>query len=675
MINYGHGPAPAEDEALPQPQEMPGGVLEPGDTGTPSLTPKQIATFSSQFLAETTSYYYSTWQDCVGLIGGFRQISSARAPSGNANALATFLRPRDVNVNIVQPLFRNVVARLALEQPSSVVVPATPSSEDIIAAQAGEQALKYFWREAKVKKVLTECIEWAALLGTAGIHTKVTGEGDSATVRVEAISPDKIRAEPGVGNPDDSRFLGVVTLTTKDVLKSQFPHMATVIEQAPLPTTPYGPSTSQFGTKAAPDRVEVLQAYCRSGHWFTLCGEAVLAQGFTPGAVMPIEIIRYTKIPGQFFGMGMVEPNTSIQYGFSSVFNSIMRNARLMGNPKWLINRQSRVDENACTSREGEKIMYDGVAPTTWVPPPLPAYMQQLPAMLQSYSHDVTGIHTTTSGKRAVGISSGRAIEALTANDLAQLQSTQDSIVEAVEGMSKTALVFIKTYYPESKVMRTFDQFGKTIFRAIKATDISDQPEVFIESDSLFTATVKDRDQKTLDLLRLGMIDAKTAKKMLSYHLDPMAPLEEVASMQHAQDVLGEVLDSGYWLIDPTTGQPELNQATGQPRSRVTIYPTDNLELFERVVKDFMQSQVFWDLDKEKADDVDALYQEIIKMQMAALPADDAAPKRELNSNGNPKGMGEPGAPPLPQALPGNLDTTAAADAAVETAEADTGLA
>lgn len=678
MINFGQGPVPQIDDVRDLQPESAGGVIEPGDTEAPSLTPKQIAEFSDQFLADTRSYYYNTWLECVNLISDFRRMGTGVvAKAGGNTGAMQFLRPRFVNVNIVQPLYRNVVARLSVEQPSCVVIPASPSTEDIVQAQAAEQALKYFWRAAEVKKHLTEMIEWMALLGTGALFTEVVNgrtEGDVFTgdVKVRAISPDRIRAEPGVGNPDDSRFLGITILTTKDALKRQFPDKAAIIDQAPVPTMPFGPSTSQFGAKAAPDRVEVLQAYCRSGHWFTLCGAEVLAQGRVAGNRMPLQIARYTKIPGQFFGMGMVEPNISIQFLFSDIINQIAQNARMMGNPKIMVEQNSKVANDAFTSRVGEIIKYSGQAPTVWTPPPLANYIQQMPAMLQSYSHDVTGIHTTTSGKRAVGISSGRAIEALTSNDLAQLQSTQDAITYAVEGMSTTALAFIKAYYPEEKVMRAFDQYGRGIFKAISKTDLGDTPEVFVEADTLFSATVKDRDQKTLDLLRLGMVDAPTAKKMLSYHLDPMAPLEEVADMQHAQTVLMTVADDGYWLLDPATGQPQIDALTGQPKARVVIYPTDNLDVFERVIRDFMRTDAFRSMDKEAADGVDALYQEVIKMIAAKMAPPEA---KEMNSNGNPKGMGEPGAPPLPQALPGNMDTTAAADAAVEAAEADTGLA
>ena len=676
VINYGHGPAPVVEPIEDEPEAEAGDVLTPGNPESPSLTPQQIARFATEFRRQAESYYYPTWRICTSLVSGwrlFQNVGTQAVPQ--SVGIAQFMRPRDVSVNIVQPLFRNVVARLSVQQPASIVVPATEATDDIEGARAGEQALRYFWRRAKVSQKLTSAIEWAAMHGTAGLHVLMRN-GD---VDLEAIPPDRLRAEPGIADPDDSRFLGFTIVTTRDALKAQFPQHAKAIDGAPVPSNPFMPSTTPFGTQMPPDRVEVLQAYCRSGHWFLLVGEGgtVLAQGETPGRCMPLNVVRYTKIPGQFFGMGMVEPCQDVQYAFSTVLNQIFRNARLMSNPKVLIDRNAKVDENAFTTREGEKVLFsNGLRPEPWVPPPLPAYMQNLLPMLQSYSHDVTGIHTTSTGKRAVGVSSGRAIEALTANDLAQLQSTQNELVYATEAFSKCVLQYMKAYYDESKMIRDFDQYGKAMFSVISVTNLAEDPEVFIEADSLFTATVKDKDQKTLDLLRLGIIDAKTAKKMLSFHLDPTAPISDIADMQHAKQMLAVVVQDGYYLTNPD-GTPKVD-AQGQPvfEPRVQLYPADNFDMFADVVGNFMRSDNFYALPQERQDDVYAFYQDILKKQaFANMPPEEKAAAEQVNSNGNVKGMNRPGTPAAPvEALPGNVDTMEATDAQADTIAAQGGV-
>ena len=649
VIQYGNGPMPEDDEIrLPESEasEYPGEEASVEDE--PSLSPSQIASFSNQFYNDASSCY-NIWRLCSDVISGWRLGRGVGIPAvPQMNGVAQWMRPRDIAVNLVQPLFRNVVARLSTEQPYVGVVPATESEDDIQKAQAAEQALRYHWRDAKVKQVLQTLVEWLTLHGTAGLLTYM--EGDD--VREEAIAPERLRAEPGVADPSESRFLAVTRITTREQLKRQFPDASRAIDEAPPPSMLTAlPSNSPLGNRYAPDRVEVLEAYTRSGHWFLLVGEGgtVLAQGKTPRNCMPLQVVRYTHVPGQFFGMGMVEVVLDAQYAYSSVLNQMLRNARLMSNPKVLIERSSKVDENAFTTREGEKVFYSGVQPSVWVPPPLPAYFQQLPPLLQSLIHDQAGIHSTTLGKRAVGISSGRAIEALSANDLAQLQTTQDAIENAVQDMARCALLYMREYYSEGKMIREFDRGGSSIYTVLNSTDISEDPEVFIEADTLFSAEVKSRDQRTLDLLRLGLLEADQAKKMLSFHLDPLAPIKLITDIEHAKKVLQGVIDN--------------------PGVSAEVYPSDNLKVFEEVVGNFIRSDSYYELPKDRQDAVHQFYLRILNVGTPGAEEEQGA-----GVPAKPKLPMPVGAPPQPQMvseyMPGSIDTTAEVDRALDAVEA-----
>lgn len=610
----------------------------------PSLPPHKIAEFSRQFATDAAPYY-ALWRECTDVVSMWRG-----SPVMGIGAFPTqqgvvqWMRPRDVSVPLIQPLFRNVVARLSVETPAVGVVPATEAADDIAKAQASEQAARYHYRQADMREVLRQLIEWLALHGTGGLLTYM--EGDD--VAEEAVEPERLRAEPGVTSPEQSRFLAVTRVTTKDELKRQFPHAWKAIEEAQPPKQSML-SNGRVGQREAPDRVEVLEAYCRSGHWYMLVGDGgtVLAQGMTPGRCMPLQIVRYTRVPGQFFGMGVVELARDVQYAYSALINQVLRNARLMSSPKVLIDRAAKVDENAFTSSVGEKVLYSGVKPDVWVPPPLPAYVQNLLPSLQSLMHDLTGIHSTSTGKRATGISSGRAIEALSANDMAQFQSTQDAIEHAVTKSMRCALLYMQEYYPEQKMVRQFDQYGRSVFQTLRKTDIADNPEVFLESGTLFSAEVKDRDQRTLDLMRLGLLGPEEGRKMLSFHLDPMAPVKTIADIEHARKVLSIV-----------AGAPD-----GTPL-QVDIYPSDNLKVFDDVVGGFIRSPTYEALSPDRQDAVHKLYLQIIAMQ---APPDPTAPK---NEDGKIPQL--PGAPKEAGGgmMPGAMDTTRPADAAVDAAEA-----
>ncbi|MBM4344917.1 MAG: hypothetical protein FJ100_16235 [Deltaproteobacteria bacterium] len=617
----------------------PGEVIEPGDTNAPSLTPQQIATLAEEFYNKS-SQIYTIFRQCSEAINGFRASRFAIGTVSNTTSVETYLRPRDVCISLILPLFRNVVARFSTEMPSAGVVPADDSPLEIQRAQASEQALRYAWRDAKMRRVMTEFIEWLALHGTGGLLVCM----DRGNVRVNAVCAEDLRAEPGV-EPGDSRFLGVVRRTTREALRAQFPDKWQQIESAPAARIPL--SQSLFLTaQPAPDRVEVLEAYCASGHWYIMTSDGnVLDQGETPGKTMPLSVVRYTRLPGEFHGMGMVEPALDPQYAFNTIVNQTLRNARSMANPKVLIERSSKVDPSAFTTRVGEKVFYSGQPPTVWTPPPMPQYFTMLPPQLQAHVHDMTGVHTTSLGKRAVGISSGRAIEALTANDLAQFQGTQDAIEDAVRHVARSMLLYMRAFYPPDKVLRMFNGTGKSILSTLRATDIAEDPDVFFEAGTLFSAEVKDRDQRTLDLIRLGMMTPEEGRRALSFRLDPMAPVQTIADMAHAQKILKQV-------VETPTGPGGI--------AGVEVYPSDNLKALDEVVGGFMRSDEWDGLDPAVQERVAQLYKQIIALKNPAPTLDPSqAPK-------------PPGAPqePIGSLLPGVQDLSAPADEELDKAEA-----
>lgn len=571
----------------------------------PSLTPEQIWQFSQRFYDENMPLY-RLWYVCTEAVTGFRKrygLDMQGAAGNRRDEMSYFMRARDISFNLTQPLLRNVLSRLSVEMPGIGVVPATDAPDDVAAAQATEQVARYHWREGKLKRVIMDAVGWAAMHGTAGIVTSMVG----SDVRDFAFAPERLRAEPGLGDPNESRFLGLTRVTTRDVLKRQFPDKVYLIDQARRPE--YSPTSPYYGMQMAEDRVEVLEAYCRSGHWYILVGDQVLAQGQTPGCVMPIQVLRYTAVPGQFFGMGVVEMCLPAQYAFSSMMNQIIQNARLMSNPKVLIERSSKIDPGAFTSRVGENVLYTGVKPDVWTPPALPQYMQQVPPQMQSIMFDMAGIHGVSTGKRQVGITSGRAVEAMTANDTAQLTTTMDNVEAVVEDLLKVDVLYMRAYYPEDKFIRQFDPAnGKPVFATIHKAQLCEDPEVFFEAGTLFSSEVKDRDARTLDMLRLGLIDPEDAKKKLSTHTDPLTPLRLIGDMQSAKRALAALIDNGPVLPDG--------------RETVKVFPTDNLKVWLDVFNAFMNAAEFQELPPDRQDAIEGMY---LKMLQLTAPPDPAA--------------------------------------------------
>lgn len=630
----------------------------------PSLKPPEIARMCAQFYSEMAPMQRLWWL-CRDVITNFRAYTPSDIVIRAGMEMAYFNRVRDVSFNITLPQYRNASARLEVTLPSWGAVSASDAIEDLMRAAADEQALQYYARRGELPYATMEMIDWGIMFGTSAMLTIMNGDN----LQPEVFGPDRIRAEPAIAKPEDSRFLAVSRVTTKGQLRQKFPDKQDVIDQAPPPLQQLNWWSGY--QRMAPDRIEVLEVYLRSGHWFLMCGSggAVLASGWTPQRCMPLEIHKYTAVPFDFWGVGLVEQALPGQYAYSASWNQILTNARLMSNPKILIAHNSGVAPDAFTSRAGEKVYHRaGMAPQPWQGLPLPQYAVQLPASAASALADSTGIHGTSQGKRTPGIVTGRAVEAVVANDEVQFGVTKRNIKRLLERHGRTALLYMQAYYPESKFIREFDRYGSAIGKMVRSGDLSHDPQVFIEADTLFRDDVEARQQRIMQFAQMGAIQPADAIKLIQDNRDPLRAQKPIADYVAAKRALDEVIKSGFEVQDLRQTNPD---GTPVMRKTVKFYPNDNFPIFAEVAGQFIRSDEFYALPVDKQDAVDAYYMDILQM-MSPNPAPQeggAAPAPGGGGAPAPKMKLPVGAPPANVNAQGNAGTAGMTDNAAQQVE------
>jgi hypothetical protein len=602
----------------------------------PSLKPPEIARMCAQFYSEMAPMQRLWWL-CRDVITNFRAYTPSDIVIRAGMEMAYFNRIRDVSFNITLPQFRNASARLEVTLPSWGAYAASDSIEDLMRAAADEQALDYYSRRGELSYAAMEMIDWGIMFGTSAMLAAM--EGDN--LKPEVFGPDRIRAEPAIARPEDSRFLAVSRVTTKGQLRQKFPDKQDVIDQAPPPLQQLNWWSGY--QRMAPDRIEVLEVYCRSGHWFLMCGSggAVLASGWTPQGCMPLEIHKYTSVPFDFWGVGLVEQALPGQYAYSASWNQILTNARLMSNPKILIAHNSGIAPDAFTSRAGEKIYHRaGMEPRPWQGLPLPQYAVQLPASAASAMSDSTGIHGTSQGKRTPGIVTGRAVDAMVANDEVQFGVTKRNIKKILERHGRVALLYMQAYYPQEKFIRQFDRYGSAIGKLVRSEDLSQDPQVFIEADTLFRDDVEARQQRIMQFAQMGAIPPQDAIKLIQDNRDPLRAQKPIADFVDAKRALDAVIKNGFQVQDLRQLGPD-----GQPVMRKTVkfYPNDNFQVFAQVTGEFIRSDAFYALPVEKQDAVDEYYRDLLQMM---------APPGPPEAAGAPGGGSPPKMPPQPVGAP-----------------------
>ena len=490
-------------------------------------------------------------------------------------------------INLILNMYRAICSRLATNYPSISVLPASPSNEDIVKAKSSEEAIKYFYHRENVKRDMEKAVEWLVSCGNVGLLEFY--DPDKKEVKLKVVSPYDIFWEAGVNNVEESSFIAVRSVVRREDLIKAFPNKREeIMKQATLSTenavedNTYPHTQSFEGESFAYPRVELFEIFFSDGKYCYVSGNEYLYKGENPIQKIPFQFIRYTNLPDKVWGKGMVEGIIDLQNLYNKSRNQLLQNVELMSNPKWLIPKTAGVNGSAIRGTPGEIIYYNaaGGTPSQVAGTPIPSYVFDHITRLQQEMLDVSGIHSTTLGRRAVGITSGKAINALADQDVTQLVMTQDNIEAAVKEMAECVLLFMKKFYTEQRFIRMLDGLGSMVFKQLQNTDIVDTPEIFLEAGTMFRDDTADRDAKVLQLLQLGLIPPNIALQELSFKTGNSFVLDEVANLNHANEMLEAVKEG----------------------AQIEIFATDDLKSFKKVFGDFVKTDNYYLLSEEVRD-------------------------------------------------------------------------
>ena len=521
------------------------------------------------------------WDMCNLFLQGKQHIRWDRNVRNFVGIPANRQRNR-ITVNMILNIYRNVQARLAIAYPSVSVMPASPSTEDINKAQAAETFLRYYWHTEDMPDTIEQLIQWLILTGNGGLHSYY--DPGLQEIKTEVISPYDLFFEPGSTSFEESRYVAVRSIVLRKELEAAYPEKAELIKKSSASPDRqmralFKKTSDTEGTQLK-NRLEVFEVYTQDGSMGVLLGSTWLYKCDWPTRHHPVTSFQYTKVPGRLWGMGLVEPLIELQMMYNKGRTQIVENAELMGNPKWLVPKSSGVGKDALSdSRPGEKVIYNGNSgppPSQVVASPLPGYVLDNIKQLSSEMLDVAGVHSTSLGKRAIGIESGAAIDSLSARDGQQLQVTQNNIEKGIKTVSKCLLGMAKAYYTEQRLMGMLDETGRVVHATLKSTDLSSNPEVYIEAGTLFRDEKQDRDKKILDMVKLGLLDKDEALKEMDYRTGNARVTKRMAGFSHAHDMLRAV----------------------QMGNAIEIMPSDDIEAFREVFSTYMQTREYYNLSE-----------------------------------------------------------------------------
>jgi hypothetical protein len=487
-----------------------------------------------------------------------------------------------LTINQMKPRYRALLSRLDMAFPGVTTSPVSPSTEDICKSESVKMALTYWWRANCLPRVGNKLLQWLICTGNAFLH--LVYDEDEDCIVPEVVSPYDVFYENGAQVLEESRWVACRKFHHRDDVIDAFPEhkkkLMEITSQEDKMRERRLSVSSRFPAGNMPkNRLEVFDIYWRDGRHATMVGDIFLQKDEYDLPHLPIHTFRYTEIPDDIWGSGPMEDLVDLQRLYNITRSQIVHDIVLNGNPRFFIDKNSGLSVDALESRPGGTHFINPTSrvPTQVASQPPGAHVMSHPMVLVAEMDDEIGLHPTSQGKRAVGVSSGRAINELSGQDQQQLKVTQTNVEAGMVQVFKNALEMQRQYWSEGKMVKIFDLQGKTAYKQIQAADIPDKVDVHIEAGSLFRANAEDRDAKVMQLLQLGLISPEEAQEELQFRTGNARIAEKIRQMTHAQ----VMLDGAKRGIE------------------IEIYFVEDLAAYEKVFREFITSPDYYDLPAE----------------------------------------------------------------------------
>jgi len=226
------------------------------------------------------------------------------------------------------------------------------------------------------------------------------------------------------------------------------------------------------------------------------------------------------------------------------------------------------------------------------------------------------------------GVQSGAAIDALVNQDTSQLQGVQDNIERAAIAVSRRILTLAKKYFTEGMMVRMFNQDGGMFYKQIKASDLTEDPDIFLEASTLFSNMLEDRERRAVQMFQLQLLSPDEARRAINFFGMDSQIAQTVRNYNMALDVLEHVIAG----------------------AEVTIHRTDPLQELTEVFGEFVVSDEFFQMAEEVQANIQNVYRAILAQGDQNLMMQLEEPIYPQQQQPQPQGMGPgiAGAPMLP---------------------------
>ncbi len=304
----------------------------------------------------------------------------------------------------------------------------------------------------------------------------------------------------------------------------------------------------------------------------TWTDKVLLQRVEAPYPFIPVAMFKNYADEHHFWGKGEPEIIEPLAVGCSVLLSQGVDNLIYHGNPAWVVAKNVVKDASMRpTDKPGQVFYTDNPSQSIQRLPAGNISQSTIPMAdsLLKITDQVSGVHDITQGRNPAGVTSGRAI--------GQLQEASQQIIRTKERevgsdtiieVYKQTLSLIKNNYENEIDVRRFNQSGAGYeFYQIHPQDVDDDMDYKYVPGSSMPESKASRFDQALDLVQLGLLDAKqfwmwTQKDMSKEILDEI--LEAEKQQEQEMQRLIEVINTSSNPAEIQQAQLMMREMMGQ---------------------------------------------------------------------------------------------------------------
>ena len=476
--------------------------------------------------------YHEIWDKCYKAYTG--ELFKSNLPSYRSQEVSNFVFS---TVESIKPI-------MLADNPKILALP--QKEEFTSQANIVQDILDYEWQRAKMFSVLNRHCTAGLIFGTVPMaiiwdRTAQNGLGD---VKPIPISPFNFFVDPMATSIDDAEYAGYATYKNVGEVIKSFPEKEEELKKATSAPTDefltYGKDTSDVNSNT---NILYIEMYFRdysmeteeveedgnkykvskpkypNGRFVAIAGDVLLEDKENPykDGKFPFVMWKCYDVPGRFWGMSEVEQIISPQQSICDLTNNILDSAKLMSNPIWVLDKNSGVDKNTLSNRNGLVIRKNpGTEVRREAPPALPAYIQNTLDMLYKHMEIIPGVYDVTRGERPSGITAGIAIQALTESAQGRIKLKVQALEQMLGELGGLWLSRIQQFWVTKRSVRTLAKDYTPSYNTVDKDDIDGDFDIIIASGSTMPVNKTAKLQQIIQMAQtmgedgLPMVDRQT---------------------------------------------------------------------------------------------------------------------------------------------------------------------